>query len=49
MASLEGILSKKAIIPTTLSTVDDVSTTFHIAVNGPEIDLPFSEMVLESF
>jgi hypothetical protein len=32
-----------------LSTVDDISVAFHIAVNGPVIDWPFAEMVLERY
>jgi hypothetical protein len=49
MASLEELLSRKAVIPDILSTSDDISVAFHIAVNGPEIDWPFAEMVLERF
>jgi hypothetical protein len=47
LASLELILSRNAIIPTTLTTVDDISVAFYIAVNGPVIDWPVAEMVLE--
>jgi hypothetical protein len=47
MKSLKVILSKKVRIPKTLplSTADDVSAAFHIAVNGSEIDWPFAEGV----
>jgi hypothetical protein len=47
MTSLEDSLSRNAIIPDTLSTADDISVAFHIAVNGPVIDWPFAENVLE--
>jgi hypothetical protein len=49
MTSLEEVLSRKVIIPPTLSTADDISVAFHIAVNGPIIDWPFAEIVLERF
>lgn len=49
MTSLEVILSRNIIIPPTLSTADDVSVAFHIAVNGPIIDRSFAEMVLERY
>jgi hypothetical protein len=49
MISLEVILSKNAIFPATLSTADDVSVAFNIAVNGSEIDWPLAEMVLERY
>jgi hypothetical protein len=49
IASLKVILSRKAIIPATLSTADDISVAFHIALNGLEIDWPLAEMVLERF
>jgi hypothetical protein len=51
MKSLKVILSKKVRISTTLSlsTADDVSAAFHIAVNGSEIDWPFAEAVLREF
>jgi hypothetical protein len=50
------MLNKRAIIPPILSTADDISTAFHIAVNGPETTLScpdigwsFAEAVLERF
>jgi hypothetical protein len=49
VASLEEILCRKAVIPDILSTSDDISVAFHIAVTGPEINWPFAEMVLERF
>jgi hypothetical protein len=49
MTSLEVILSRNVIIPPTLSTADDVSVAFHIAVNGPVIDWSFAEIVLERY
>lgn len=49
MTSLEVILNRKAVIPTVLSTADDVSVAFHIAMNSPKIDWPFAEFVLERF
>lgn len=49
MTSLEIILNRKVIIPAILSTADDMSAAFHIAVNGPEIDWPFAEALLEKF
>jgi hypothetical protein len=56
MISLEIMLSKSTVIPPTLSTADDISTAFHIAVNGPETTLScpdigwsFAEAVLERF
>jgi hypothetical protein len=50
ITSLEmSLLSRNAIIPATLSTADDISVAFHIAVNGPVIDWPFAETVLERY
>lgn len=49
MKSLEEILNKKAVIPTFLSTTNDLSVAFHMAINGSEIDWPFAEFVLERF
>jgi hypothetical protein len=49
IASLEVILSTEAIIPAILSTPDDLSVAFYIAVNGPDIDWPRAEAVLERF
>jgi hypothetical protein len=49
ITSLEVILNRKAVIPTVLSTANDVSVAFHIAVNNSEIDWPFAEFVLERF
>jgi hypothetical protein len=50
------MLNKSALIPSILSTADDISTAFHIAVNGPETTLScpdigwsFAEAVLERF
>jgi hypothetical protein len=50
------MLNKSVIIPSTLSTADDISTAFHIAVNGlettlscPDIGWSFAEAVLERF
>jgi hypothetical protein len=42
-------LSRNAIIPTTLSTADDVSVALHIAVSGPKINWYSAELVLERF
>jgi hypothetical protein len=44
--SLRG---RNAIIPSTLSTADDIAVAFHIAVNSPVIDWPLAEMVLERY
>jgi hypothetical protein len=49
MLSLQVVLNRKAIVPAILSTADDVSVAFHVAVNGPEIDWPLAETVLERF
>jgi hypothetical protein len=49
MTSLEIILKSKVIIPAILSTADDISTAFHIAVNDPEIDWSFAEALLERY
>jgi hypothetical protein len=50
MKSLETVLNRKAVIPAILSRPDDISVAFHIAVNnGPAIDWPFAEAVLERF
>jgi hypothetical protein len=49
MASLQEVLSKKSAIPTSLSTADDVSVAFHIAVNRPNIDWHLAEVVLDRF
>jgi hypothetical protein len=50
MVSLEEALSREPIIPTTLSTADDVSAALHIAViNRPKIDWPLAELALERF
>jgi hypothetical protein len=49
MTSLEVILNRNAIIPTMLLTVDDISAALYVAVNGPEINWPLAEIVLERF
>lgn len=47
MKSLEVSLSGNAIIPDTLSTVNDISIAFYIAVNSPIIDWSLAETALE--
>jgi hypothetical protein len=48
MDSLEAVLRKsKAIVPPILSTPDDITVAFHMAVNSPVINWNFAEMVLE--
>jgi hypothetical protein len=52
IASLESVLNRKATIPASLSQLSnagDISGVFHIAVNGPVIDWPLAEAVLEIF
>lgn len=49
ISDIEVILSEDAMITTNLSTADDISVTLHIAVNGPVIDWPFAEAVLERY
>jgi hypothetical protein len=49
MTSLEISLSGNAKIPATLSTANDIAVAFHIAVNGPLIDWPLAETVLERY
>jgi hypothetical protein len=47
--SLETSLRRKLKIPATLSTADDISVAFHIAINPRQIDWPLAEAVLERF
>jgi hypothetical protein len=49
MTVLGTLLGKNAVIPPTLSTPDDLSVAFHLAVNGPKINWPFAEEVLQNF
>jgi hypothetical protein len=49
MKVLETLLRKSVVIPPALSTADDISVAFHLAVNGPEINWPFAEEVLQIF
>lgn len=45
----EVMLSKVAEFPAILSTADDISVVFNIAVNGSEINWPLAEMVLDRY
>lgn len=49
MESLQEVLSNTSSILTGLSTADDVSVAFHIAVNRPNIDWNLAEVVLDRF
>jgi hypothetical protein len=50
-SSLETAMERKIIIPGTLSTADDISVAFDIAVDNPQnkVNWPLAEMVLERF
>lgn len=50
ISSLEGVLRKsKALVPPILSTADDISSAFHMAVNCPVINWALAETILERY